>query len=188
VRRSEIEAEGAEAQLAAGRGCILRHAPQDGADAQDELARLEGLGQIVVGAGLEAGDAVLRLAHGGEQQDGHAVLLAERARQFEAAFAGHHDVEHEEIEGEAVELAARVDGIGRDGDAETLLGEIFPQQLAQALVRRRRREMWGGSAEMSDGHRGDYSAGCGALQRGDCRPGRPSVVLAGLGSTWGERS
>ena len=34
-----------------------------------------GLAQIVVGAGLEAGDAVLRLAHGGQQQDRHAVLL-----------------------------------------------------------------------------------------------------------------
>src|SRR5215813_8190275 len=51
----EIEAEGAEADVAHDLACRRRHALQDVADAQHQLARLERLGEIVVGAALEAG-------------------------------------------------------------------------------------------------------------------------------------
>src|SRR6266404_5598910 len=75
----KIEAEGAEAALAAGlrRG---REALQDVADTQDELARLEGLGEIVVGAMLEPGDAVLRFGHRGEQEDRRSAGRPQRLR------------------------------------------------------------------------------------------------------------
>ncbi len=53
------------------------HGPaQDGLDAQQQLLRLEGLGQIVVGAELEALDAVVGQAAGGEDQHRRAARRA----------------------------------------------------------------------------------------------------------------
>ena len=75
---------------------------------------------------------------------------------------------HEEIEGEAVELAARVGGVARHGDAEALLGQVFPQQLAQPLVVVDDEDV-GRLGRDLDGHRGDYSAG---------RAGRSSTAIA----------
>src|SRR5258708_2262268 len=75
----EIEAEGAEAALAAGLH-RSRDTLQDVADAKDELARLERLGEIVVGAMLEPGDAVLRLGHRGEQEGRRSAGRAQPVR------------------------------------------------------------------------------------------------------------
>ncbi len=84
-------------------GALDRHrrwrAPQQGADAQHQFARFEGFAQIVVRPGLEAGDAILRGAAGGQQQDRQVLGLCQpqRLRQFEAAFARHHHVQHHQI-------------------------------------------------------------------------------------------
>src|SRR5262249_26646525 len=91
----EIEAEGAEADVAHDLACRRRHTLQDVADAQHQLARLEGLGEIVVGAALEAGDAVLGLGHRGQEEDRHTAGAAKIGGELEAALARHHDVEHE---------------------------------------------------------------------------------------------
>src|SRR5712671_7654038 len=63
----EIEAKSAEAALAADFR-RSRHTLKNITDAQDKLARLERLGQIIVGAVLEPSDAVLRFGHRGEQK------------------------------------------------------------------------------------------------------------------------
>ena len=71
----EVELQRAEARRA--RGARRRFgrpaAAQHALDAQQQLARLERLGEIVVDALLEAGDAVLGIAHGGQHQDRHVV-------------------------------------------------------------------------------------------------------------------
>ena len=62
----EAEHEGPEADRSRARPAaparLGDRAPEDVAEAQDQLARLEGLRQVVVGADLEAGDAVLGFA------------------------------------------------------------------------------------------------------------------------------
>ena len=68
-------------------------AAQDGADARRQFARVEGLGEVVVGAQFEADDAVDILAAGGEHHDRNFALLAQAAEDFEAVDAGQHDVE-----------------------------------------------------------------------------------------------
>ena len=55
----------------AGRCRRLPAAPQDRVDAQHQLARAEGLGDVVVGADLQADDPVLLAAERGEHDDGH---------------------------------------------------------------------------------------------------------------------
>ena len=72
-----IEAIGAEGQDRARRGLrFLLRAPlgtaatEDGADAGQELPGVEGLGQIVVGADLQADDAIDIVPPGLEHEDG----------------------------------------------------------------------------------------------------------------------
>ena len=89
-----------------GRGGATQH----GADASDELARVERLGDVVVGAHLEADDAVDRIA--ARRQHDHRQprrALAQRAEDFDAAHVGQHQVEQDEV--------GRVAFGGRRGDA-----------------------------------------------------------------------
>src|SRR5216683_2931236 len=104
-------------------------AAQDGADARHQFARVEGLWQIIVGAHLEADDAVDVLALGRQHQDRHARAGAEPPADREPVFARQHDVEHHEIRlaqggAEAIERRAAVAHI----DAKALAREIVAQQ------------------------------------------------------------
>ena len=62
--------------LGRGRGGRLG-APQDTGDAQRQFARLERLGDIIVGADLEPGDAAFRGVARGQHQDRHRGGLAD---------------------------------------------------------------------------------------------------------------
>ncbi len=72
-----------------------RAAPaQDAAHARDQLARRERLGDVVVGAELEADDAVDLVAARSEEDDRHvAVRLAQAPEDLEPARIGQADVE-----------------------------------------------------------------------------------------------
>src|SRR5690606_21620233 len=103
-------------------------------DAQDELTRVERFWQVVVGSGFETCDAVVGLGQRGQHEDRNVALGAQRFRQLHAAFAGHHHVEHEEVEIQARQLAARLRGRARDGNAKTVLGQELPEQIADTGV------------------------------------------------------
>jgi hypothetical protein len=68
-----------------------------GADAGDELRHLEGLGDVVVGAGLEPDDDVDRVGPGGEHHDRHRRGGADRPAHLEPVEAGQHHVEHDRV-------------------------------------------------------------------------------------------
>ena len=104
-------------------------------DAGHEFARVEGLGQIVVGAEFEADDAIDLVALGCQHDDRGLVLGAAQApADGKAVLARQHEVEHDEV----VELARQrlvhrfgaVDGLG----CEALLREVALEELAQAQV------------------------------------------------------
>ena len=71
----------------------VAHAPQRGAEARHELARAEGLGHVVVGAGLERLDLRVLLAHGAEHEDRHRGPLAQAPGELDAAAVGEHEVD-----------------------------------------------------------------------------------------------
>ncbi len=79
-------------------------AAQQGADAGHELAGRERLDEVVVGAELEADDAVLDLTLGGEHDDGHVGGVADGAANALAGQLGEHEVEDDEVEGVLLEL------------------------------------------------------------------------------------
>ena len=87
-----------------------------------------------VGAPFQSGDAVLGLAHGGEHEGGNRAPAAQVLGEVQAAFPGHHQIEHDQIEGERVELGARVGHVAGGGDQEAVLAQELAQKLPQAVV------------------------------------------------------
>ena len=77
-------------------------AAQLGADAAEQLAHREGLGDVVVGADLEPDDLVDLGVLGGQDDDRHGAARAHVAADVEAARPRHHDVEDQQVEGDAV--------------------------------------------------------------------------------------
>ena len=70
---------------------------QDGPDAGDQLARAERLGQVVVGAELEAEQLVELVVAGGEHDDRDGRVAAELAGDVEPVEPGQAEVEHDEV-------------------------------------------------------------------------------------------
>jgi hypothetical protein len=69
-------------------------AAQERVDARQQLAERERLGEVVVGAGVEAGDAILDAAARGEDQDQRRVAGgAQAAQQLAAVLVGKAEVE-----------------------------------------------------------------------------------------------
>ena len=106
---------GSSARSAKRRRCAGRlDAPQQRAQAREQLAQREGLDQVVVGAGIEAGHAVVDRVARGEHQDRRAVAgLAHAPADLEAVDVRHGDVEDDGVEllgGETVERLAAVLG------------------------------------------------------------------------------
>src|SRR6266851_707567 len=137
----EVEAKSAEADRAR-RLVRDRAALDDVADPQDQLARFERFGQEVVGAPFEPVDPVFGFGHRGQQQNREAgapvvwrtAVAAQRTGKVEPAFAGHHHVEHNEVEGKARQIGARLLGVGRDRHAKPVLRQIAAQQVAQPRI------------------------------------------------------
>jgi hypothetical protein len=90
---------------------------------------------VVVGAHLQADDAVHVLDLGGEHDDGRGVVgRAQAAADAQAVFAGQHEVEHDEIDRLAREHAVQRLGVLGQQDVEAFLGQVAPQQVADARV------------------------------------------------------
>ena len=91
-----------ERDAAAGEhaGRLTRRAAQHRADARDHFHHAEGLGEIVVRAGVQPDDLVVLAAAGRGENDGK--LLRERGgaqlfQNFQPVLAGEHDVEQHKI-------------------------------------------------------------------------------------------
>ena len=69
-----------------------------------------------------------------QHDDRHRGGGADEAGEIEAGFAGHHDVEDQQIEMQAEQLGAGVAGAHRGGDAIAFAGEKARQQIADAAV------------------------------------------------------
>ena len=83
------------------RGRIERRsgrAPQHGANAGQQFARIERLRQIVVGAHFQTDDAVDLFAFGGQHDDRNLRVRAQPLADAQAVFAGQHQVEHDKVD------------------------------------------------------------------------------------------
>ena len=112
-----VELDDAGARLRAGR------AAQDGADAGGELVGVERLGDVVVGAEVEALGLVGGRALGGQQDHGDGAALAELAHDLDAVEVGHHDVEQDDVRPDFLGLPQRLFAAVGGDDAEALFAE-----------------------------------------------------------------
>jgi len=117
-----------------GRGGWRGGAAADGADAGEEFAGVEGLGEVVVCTHLEANDAIDVFAAGGEEEDAVGGGGAEAGEDFEAVDAGEHDVEEDHGPGAGARGfeagVAAMDGV----DAEVVAGEVLGEHGAELYV------------------------------------------------------
>ena len=113
---------------------VRRHTAQDGLHARQQFARLEGLGQVVVGAEFEADHAVHHVAARGEHDDRQLALLADGAAEFEAVHLGQHHVEDRGVEAAAAQQ--RQPGAGPGGVLQLEPGprEVRRQRRAEKFV------------------------------------------------------
>ena len=123
--RAGLERRGGQVRLGA--------APEHGADAGDQLARGVGLGDVVVGAELEADHLVDLVVLGADHDHRDARGLPDGAAHLGAGDPGQHQVEQHDVGAVAVELGERGVAVGRDRDLEALLAEHVGEGLAVAL-------------------------------------------------------
>ena len=100
----DVNHQVAKVQHLEGRLGLGVGAAQQGAHAGHELTRREGLDEVVVGAQLQADDAVLDLALCGQHDDRHAGGLADGATDALAGELGQHEVKDHEVKGVLLEL------------------------------------------------------------------------------------
>ena len=178
LARAEVDLEAAEAQHFV-RQRLGRRAAQQRLDARQQLARLEGLGQVVVGAQLEADDAVDGLAARGEHQQRQAARAgvgAQLAREVEAVAVGQHEVEHQRV----VRLLAQPVAAGGDraGGVDRIAGtaQVLAHHGGEARVVVDQQQAGGGVHRERES---PGTEGAGALVSIADEAGRADVTAAG---------
>src|SRR5262249_51542378 len=109
---------------------IGRAAAQYALDPRQELARLEGLRDVVIGAGLQPNDSIHRVGGRGHHDDADAAaLLAQPARQCKSALARQPDIERHQRRTLAFDQPMQCGATLERTDPKILPGEIVGQQL-----------------------------------------------------------
>ena len=110
-------------------------AAQQGADPREELVDVEGLGQVVLGAGVETGDAVSRVGLGREHQDRHRdPVAAQAAQEVEPLHGGEPAVEDRHVVGAGQREVQAAVAVGGGLDVVALLVEEPFEHLDQVGV------------------------------------------------------
>jgi hypothetical protein len=113
---------------------LLADAPQHGADARHELGRRERLGDIIVGAGIEAAHAIALLAARRQHDDrqvGGDGLAAQLAADLDARHQGQHPVEQDEVGDVLLHRGQHLLAVIGDRDAKARLLEVVAEKLDQ---------------------------------------------------------
>ena len=112
-----------------------RRAPaQQRAQAREQLLALEGLDEVVVGAGVEALDARLDRVAGGEHEDRDVPALAQALGHVDAVEAGESEVEDHQVGGEDVRLVERRHAVAGDARLVALQPQRALENLGDVLV------------------------------------------------------
>ena len=129
-----VDGELAELEHLALRLGIGVHAAQQRAGAGDQLARAERLDQVVVGAQLQADDAIFDLALSGKHDDGHIGVVADGAADALAGDAREHEVEDDQVEVMLAELLQGLLAVADGGYPVVLALEVGRYRIADGLL------------------------------------------------------
>ena len=103
-------------------------------DSGNELFHLEGLDDVIVGAHLQALDAVKDLAFGGEHDDGNLAGLPDLGAYCPAVHHRQHDVQQDQIRHLLLEFLNGFAAICGNPDVKALLYQIHVDQLRNVAV------------------------------------------------------
>ena len=111
-----------------------RGAPQQRADAREQLAGGERLGEVVVGALVQGRDLVRLVGAHGQDEDRRRHPGAQLAADLDAAAVGEHEVQHDEVRRRVDRLHQRL--VRRGGHVERVAarGKDGPQRAADLLL------------------------------------------------------
>ena len=124
-------------------------AAQHGLDARDQLARIERLAEIVVGADLKPDDAVDVLFQRGQKNDGYVrALCPQVAAKIEARAVWQHHVEHDEIDLVRGETLVQLVAARGERHRVTLALDVTGEKLADLWI------VVGDKDTLRCGHRG----------------------------------
>src|SRR5262249_35691226 len=102
------------------------------ADAQQQFAFVDGLGDKVVGAGLDGTLDVAGVIEGGDHDDADVArgrVGAQALADLEAADLRHHDVEEDQVGLPGGDLVQRFLAVGGGADVVTAVAEVRLDQL-----------------------------------------------------------
>ncbi len=128
------EAIGADLLQDLWNGLLVPCAPQQSADACEELARRERLRQIVVRRQLEAHYPVGLFLAAGEHDDRHRRLGAQPASDLQAVLAGHAPIDHNQIDDLACHDVRDLATARERRDADIVITEIVADHLAHGRI------------------------------------------------------
>ena len=130
--RLGVEPQGPALDLALG---VARGAAHLRAHARQQLLHVEGLGEIVVGAGVHAGDLVAPAIARGEDDDRHlAVGAAPLLEDGDAVHLRQADVEDDDVVGLGVAEEVALLAVGRGVDGVARIGQRRDELAVQILV------------------------------------------------------
>ena len=133
---ADLAGVGVEAQVADDqRGAAARRAPaHQRPHPREQLLALERLHQVVVGAGVEALDAIVEVGARGQDQDRDVGLGAQPPADLDPVEPGQAEVEDDEVGDELLGGAQRVDPVGRGAHLVALLAQRAAQDVGDRLV------------------------------------------------------
>ncbi|EGE56510.1 hypothetical protein RHECNPAF_6420057 [Rhizobium etli CNPAF512] len=111
-------------------------APQHRLDTGEQFTRGEGLGKIVVCAHLQPEDPVHLVRARRQHQDRDRLVPAgaEFAAQHQPVIAGHHHVEHDQVDGIGIQKTAHLAPVRGNAGPQAILLQIAGDQLADFTI------------------------------------------------------
>jgi len=144
------EAIDAARRARGGAGGDVHRAPEHRLDASEQLAQVERLGDVVVGADLEADHLVDRVAAAGDEHQAALPVLAQLPGNREAILAGQAEVEQHELRRIGGHQAEQLGAAVRLRNAKALTLQIVREQRRDLCLVVEDRDVDGG-AHRSEG-------------------------------------
>jgi hypothetical protein len=108
--------------------------PEEGVQPRLELVEVERLGDVVVGAGLEAPEDVGLLIAGGQHDDGSTAAGPDETAELEPVGARQHDVEQHEIGRERARGGQHFVAAVHRFDLESRVGQVVGQDARERPI------------------------------------------------------
>jgi len=107
---------------------------KNGVDAGEQLIKLEWLGNVIIGAEIQAADAIRFLPASRDHQDWSRRMPPQLRADVKTVHPRQHHVEHDEVWSKVMNLGQRRTTISHEIDFEPLKNKILPHDRRQVHV------------------------------------------------------